>query len=574
MITRTPRRQHSYPSVTDLFCGAGGSSQGAAAAGGEIYLAMNHSPLAIETHSSNFPKAKHDCRDISGTDPRHYQSTGILIASPECDWHTNSQGQKRYMYEENLFGEPLDSEAGDRSRATAFDVIRFADHHNYRFVIVENVWEFRKWRLYDSWVHAFRALGYETRDLYINSMICHPTPQSRDRFYFVAWRAGTPAPDLSFTPKAPCLACGTTVEALQVWKNPAKPYGRYGPRNQYVYVCPACGGQVHPFYYPAYSAIDFSIPAPIIGERKRPLAPKTMERIRAGLKKFADSHVLIETAQTGAPDTRAYPVAWRLPTQTSAQSLAMISVPFRGFHPEAGAIVDPRLIVNRTHHTGNDPGDPLSVVSSGGNHALLLPFLTNQRGGTVEDKSHIPTEPIGAQTAGNVWSLTVPPGFIASYYGTQADSMLGDPIDTIPTRGRHALVNVPFVPEFHQNQTAASAAETLGTITAGGRHHGLVSVPIIYGRYNGEHRNPYHSIAEPQMTIPGTNMHGLLDRRGEVEAEECGFRMLSPEEIGRGMAFPETYIVHGNKAEQVEQYGNAVTPPVMKELIARCLAVW
>ncbi len=34
--------QTSYVSVTDLFCGAGGSSQGAADAGTEIRTALNH----------------------------------------------------------------------------------------------------------------------------------------------------------------------------------------------------------------------------------------------------------------------------------------------------------------------------------------------------------------------------------------------------------------------------------------------------------------------------------------------------------------------------------------------------
>ena len=46
----------SYISVTDQFCGAGGSSLGASAAGTEVVLAMNHWELAIETHNTNFPQ--------------------------------------------------------------------------------------------------------------------------------------------------------------------------------------------------------------------------------------------------------------------------------------------------------------------------------------------------------------------------------------------------------------------------------------------------------------------------------------------------------------------------------------
>jgi DNA (cytosine-5)-methyltransferase 1 len=57
---------------------------------------------------------------------------------------------------------------------------------------------------------------------------------------------------------------------------------------------------------------------------------------------------------------------------------------------------------------------------------------------------------------------------------------------------------------------------------------------------------------------------------GSVPAvEDCGFRMLRPHEIRNAMAFPEDYIVLGNGREQVRQYGNAVTPPVMQMLVER-----
>jgi DNA modification methylase len=40
---------------------------------------------------------------------------------------------------------------------------------------------------------------------------------------------------------------------------------------------------------------------------------------------------------------------------------------------------------------------------------------------------------------------------------------------------------------------------------------------------------------------------------------------------GRAMAFPDTYVVLGNKRQQVRQFGNAVTPPVMEMLMKRCM---
>jgi len=66
--------------VTDLFCGAGGSSLGAEAAGAELVMAANHWATAIEVHQAHFPNAGHDCADISQADPRRYAVTPPVMA--------------------------------------------------------------------------------------------------------------------------------------------------------------------------------------------------------------------------------------------------------------------------------------------------------------------------------------------------------------------------------------------------------------------------------------------------------------------------------------------------------------
>lgn len=71
--------------VTDLFCGAGGSSLGAeSVAGVRLEMAANHWKTAIDVHQARFPHARHDLADISQADPRRYPATNVLIASPEC----------------------------------------------------------------------------------------------------------------------------------------------------------------------------------------------------------------------------------------------------------------------------------------------------------------------------------------------------------------------------------------------------------------------------------------------------------------------------------------------------------
>jgi site-specific DNA-cytosine methylase len=71
--------------VTDLFCGAGGSSLGAeTVVGVELVMAANHWQTAIDVHQVHFPNARHDTANISQADPRRYPLTQILLASPEC----------------------------------------------------------------------------------------------------------------------------------------------------------------------------------------------------------------------------------------------------------------------------------------------------------------------------------------------------------------------------------------------------------------------------------------------------------------------------------------------------------
>ena len=231
----------SYPTVTDQFCGAGGSSQGAAEAGAEIKLALNHWDLAIKTHNTNFPQTDHDCTDVSACDPRRYRATTILITSPECTNHSLAKGKMRKWQQQlDMFGKLELDPAEERSRATMWDVCRFAEAHHYQVVIVENVVEARHWPPFEAWLQAMHLLGYKHEIVYLNSMFAHPTPQSRDRMYIVFWKKNLRAPDLRITPAAHCPICGTDVASVQSWKNPLKKWGKY--QQQYVYRCPDCAG--------------------------------------------------------------------------------------------------------------------------------------------------------------------------------------------------------------------------------------------------------------------------------------------------------------------------------------------
>jgi DNA (cytosine-5)-methyltransferase 1 len=168
--------------------------------------------------------------------------------------------------------------------------------HPYELVFVENVTEVLLWKDYSAWLKTMINLGYDHKTIFFNSMFAPafpcPVPQSRDRWYTVFWRQGNPAPNLDFTPPAFCRWCENDVFAMQSWKlNCSKSRAHYGV--QYVYECPRCQRQVHPFCYPAKSIIDWSLPFPKIKERQKTLAENTLKNLECGLRRFGTTPFIL-----------------------------------------------------------------------------------------------------------------------------------------------------------------------------------------------------------------------------------------------------------------------------------------
>lgn len=122
--------------VVDMFCGSGGTSTGvcqaAMAMGLKVKLtAINSWPVAVETHAANHPGAQHICKNVMAVDPLKigYRKNRlhILVASPECKWHSKARGNK-----------PIN----DQLRISAWDVVRFTEELLPWVLVVENVQEF------------------------------------------------------------------------------------------------------------------------------------------------------------------------------------------------------------------------------------------------------------------------------------------------------------------------------------------------------------------------------------------------------------------------------------------------
>jgi len=265
--------------VTDLFCGAGGSSVGATAAGMTLAVAANHWRTAVDVHQTHFPDARHDCADISQADPRRYPPTRVLLASPECTNHSQARGVSRRRQDPSLWDAPDPS--AERSRATMWDVPRFAEQVGYDAVVVENVVEATTWVMWPAWWQAMECLGYRGRVVSANSMH-HGVAQSRDRVYVVWARAGINI-DLEFEQAGWCGRCERVATCRQAWKT-GRSVGRY--RSQWVWRCVDCGTTVDPAVRGAADIIDWDLPVQRIGDRARPLAANTRRRIAAGLARY------------------------------------------------------------------------------------------------------------------------------------------------------------------------------------------------------------------------------------------------------------------------------------------------
>lgn len=171
MTTRAGKEQIR---TFDMFCGGGGSSHGAVMAGATPVAALDMWDLAIETYALNFPDATTYRMKARSLSPwRVLDDVGdidLLIASPECTSHSIARGNR----------EPC-----ELSRATAFEVIRFAKILEPRWIVVENVIQMRRWDRFDEWLTKLQAIGYKT-DYGVLDAQYHGTPQSRRRLFIVA----------------------------------------------------------------------------------------------------------------------------------------------------------------------------------------------------------------------------------------------------------------------------------------------------------------------------------------------------------------------------------------------------
>lgn len=164
----------------DLFCGAGGSSWGAEQAGIQIVAGFDLWPLAGKIHKANFPNAEfvegrledHDLRELV----RRFRKIDLILASPECTSHSPAKGNKPRC---------------DKSKDTAFEVVRYAKAFKPRWIVIENVVSMKRWSRYAEFVEALEALGFNIKQQTLNAAQ-FGVGQSRRRLFLLCDRQRQP----------------------------------------------------------------------------------------------------------------------------------------------------------------------------------------------------------------------------------------------------------------------------------------------------------------------------------------------------------------------------------------------
>jgi DNA (cytosine-5)-methyltransferase 1 len=555
-------RKKSYLTFTDQFCGAGGSTIGAKKVGLEGRMALNHWKLAIETHLTNHPEIAHDCTDISACDPKRYPATDLLITSPECTTHSPAGGSRRAKPQRDLFLAAEDP-ATARSRATMWDVPRFAEFHEYNLIIVENV------------VEAYTLAA--VRDMAAGDARARLRSQDRLPQFDVL------PPDAAVARSAVCrvlaerepraetgLSSASSLRAVREGRPRAadveeRSHGRKVSDSVHLHL-PDCRSEVQPYYFAALNALDLSFQLTRIGDRDRALKlrPRTLDRIRYGLEKYGNRYLLVTTNQTNRLGGRVRTV-WH-PHFTQ---------------PGCGVtgLIQPAFLVNAQHSDGGPLArgitEPLATAAASNRPSLVgLPFLATLRG---QSEAHSAVDSLTTVTGGVHHGLVVPPAALIKLRGGEASHLknakgLDSAIDTLSSGGNHYLLVSGAAQLSMRDADAMRVAGLDAELRAQGcgPQAALISkAPFIvshYGTFNAS------AVDAPVPSVTTIDRHELVSQGENVDVDDCFFRMLQPHEIGAAMAFPDDYVVLGNKRDKVKQFGNAVTPPAMEWLIRQATA--
>jgi DNA (cytosine-5)-methyltransferase 1 len=538
----------------DLFAGGGGATMGQEMATGKaVDIAINHNPKAISMHKRNHPGAEHYISDVYEVCPRKAtrgRPVAHLHASPECTHHSLAAG-----------GQPRSS----ASRSLSWVTVKWAGQVKPDLITMENVWQILQWgpliakrcKTTGRVVRRDGSVAAPGERVPVQDQYLVPDPKRKGktwrRFLQILKNMGYDI--LHGKLKACDFGAATTRERLyMVARCDDKPL--YWPEPTH-FKTPAKGQEA---WRNAASCIDWSIPCPSIFLTKeegriagvrRPLAGKTMERVRKGARRYVINHA------------------------------------------------DPFIV--SVNHAGNDRArcqseqDPTKTITGAHGFALVTPqvapFLTEHANATSQRTmpADAPLGTICAQVKGGHFALAV--AYIAQHNGGFNETLgrhPGQPLTAITTTGSQQQLVTANLLTLRKNCVGSAMDEPISTICAGAEHHALLKYTLapdveegalrvaafLMGYYGTDN---IYDLRDPAATITTRDRLALVTvviKGTPYVIVDIGMRMLTPRELYRAQGFPDNYVIdHGHdgerisKRDQVLMVGNSVSPWPMMALI-------
>ncbi|MDU4255550.1 DNA cytosine methyltransferase [Pseudomonas sp.] len=564
-LAQLPLDLREYLNI-DLFAGGGGASTATEQATGEcVDIAVNHDEDAVSMHIVNHPQTDHYREDIRRVEPRvatRGRPVGRLHASPECTHFTQARG-----------GQPRSKE----SRSLSWMVIKWVGQTLPLMLTMENVTQILQWgrliakrcpetgrvvtldmvphpvtgrlvhrvaepgervpvqnqylvpdpkhkgRTWARFLHMLRDLGYQYR---YGKLVAadYGAATTRERLFFIARRDGIPL---------------NWPEATHA----KKPRAQQQP------------------WVPQATHIDWSLPCPSIfldeegGKAagvRRPLAAKTMERLRKGVKKFVLDH----------PDPFIVPV-----------DPQAIVAPFITEHANASS---------QRNMPANEPGRTICSEVKGGHFAVVAPVLVGAGGPAYAGKPTSCEQPAGTILTENHRALGV--AYVVQHNGGH-NKTLGrhpeEPTTALTTTGSQQNIVTASLVTLRNGCVGRDLRDGAPAITAGADDLALMECTLspeneagalrvaafLMGYYGSD--NTYDP-RDPAATIVTRDRLALVTvtiKGNPYVIVDVGMRMLTPRELYLIQGFPPDYKIDfghdgrrfSNKAK-VRMCGNSVSP--------------
>lgn len=505
--------------------GGGGASVGIEMAlGRSVDIAINHDPQAIRMHKTNHPQTLHLTEDIFKVDLEKYVSgrhVALMWASPDCTSHSKAKG-----------GQPRKQGL----RILPWAVYKHAKKILPDVIIMENVEEIQQWgpldengrpiqdrkgEEYQKFIGSMQSLGYDfdSRELVAAD---YGAPTTRKRWYAIFRRDGKPI----------------------AWPEPTHSKTGADGRKKWV---------------PVSSVLDFSDIGKSIFGRKKPLAENTMRRTARGLEKFVFNNpepFIIQVNHSG-DNFRGQSIYAPMPTITQKHGFGMIT-------PVAVPFID-KTYGGNYKGAGSGMNQPVSTITTVDHNRLVTPLLIQYHSETMKKgvRGQAVTDPLQTIDTSNRYGLVI--AFLEKFYKSGTGQSIAEPIHTITTSpGHFGQVSVLAV-DWKALQEAGIDKETAQKVTWVSEF-----IMEYYGAGTGQSLNePLHTIVTKDrfalITVLG-NEYAILDIfLRMLTPEELKLAQGFPRDyiIDRDYNW-QKYPV----CEQVKRIGNSVVP-VMAEVLVK-----